>query len=109
MWDWIRHFSFTHTPQMPTALESAFLAQSAVISDVMKRQQDTIDKMQATLDRIVTAQYDRPITPPAQVIPADSIPDWVLNQQSDVREIETGINALINGNADEFMATLGAK
>lgn len=106
MWDWKRLFSATSTPRKPSALETAFLAQSKVIADVMKRQQDLIAQQQATLDRIVTAKYDRPISLPAQVIPSDKMPDWAMNDQGDVVD---PIQALSVDSDAEFLSAVGAQ
>lgn len=83
MWDWKQLFGSTST-RKASALETAFLAQSKAIADVMKRQQDLIAKQQETLDRIVTAKYDRPIATPATPVPSDPMPEWALNDQGDV-------------------------
>jgi hypothetical protein len=100
--------------QQPSALESLCLAQQQSIAATLQQQQDLLAQQQATLDRIVTARYDRPIALPAQQLPADAMSDWALNDQSDVRpaeidaEIKAGIEALTVESDAEFLAAVGA-
>lgn len=58
--------------------------------------QQMCDRLAGTLDKIVGAQYDRPVMQHA-VPPSDPPPQGLLFDQSDVRPadpIERGINAL---------------
>ena len=108
---WLKQFFITSTPRKPSALETAFLAQSKAIADVMKRQQDLIAQQQSTLDRIVTAKYDRPIALPAQVIPSDRMPDWAMTDQGDVLEPDfaAAIRSIAVESDSEFMSAVGAR
>lgn len=92
-------------------LEAAFLAQSKVLADVMKRQQDLIELQQNTLDRIVTAKYDRPIGLTPQPVPSDAMPAWAMNDQGDVRpdELEAGIQAITAEADSDFLKAVGAQ
>lgn len=76
----------------------------------MKQQQALIAQQQGTLDRIVTARYDRPYTP-AQKLPSDSLSPWALNDQGDVRpdEIEAGLSNLGVDSDEEFLKAVGAQ
>lgn len=49
----------------------------------MKRQQDTIDKLGATLDRIVTAKYDRPFTA-VEKEPNEPMPQGFIHDQAEI-------------------------
>lgn len=69
---------------------------------------EACERMQATLDKIVTAQYDRPMVQQAPP-PADPMPQGMLWDQADVRpesEIERGINALNVGSDEEFLRSV---
>lgn len=96
---WQRLFGRTPT-QRRDAVETAFIAQSKAIVEIVKQQQ-------ATLDRIVTAQYDRPIERIVHPLSDNSMPAWALNDQTDVRPdpIAAGI-ANLHEDSDE--AFLGA-
>lgn len=105
MWDWKRLFNIT---RKPPAIETVFLAQSRALAEVMKRQADTIDRMQETLDRIVTAKYDRPVVPMIEKQESANMPLFALNDQDDP-SIEAGIASLTVDSDAEFLATVGVQ
>lgn len=111
MWDWRKLFLSTATPQKPSALETAFLSQSKAIERLMAKQQDLITQQQATLDRIVTAKYDRPIGLTPQPVASDSMPEWGMNDQGDVRPDDfQGVMQAISLESDEdFLKAVGAQ
>lgn len=110
MWDWRKLFSSIGTRPKQSALETAFLSQSKAIERIMAKQQDLLAQQQATLDRIVTAKYDRPVRA-AQPMPSDSIPEWGLNDQGDVRpdEFQAGIQAITAESDSDFLNAVGAQ
>lgn len=114
MWDWRKLFGITPRQCRRDAFEEAFLrqaqAQTQTLADLMKGQQDLLRQQQETLDRIVTARYDRPIAVAAQQTVSDPMPDWALNDQGDVRpsEIEAGIRAIAVDSDEEFLSAVGA-
>lgn len=77
----------------------------------MAKQQELIAQQQATLDRIVTAKYDRPISQPIQALTPDNMPDWAMNDQGDVADPSflAGIQALTADSDAEFLQAVGAK
>ena len=107
MWDWKRLFSSTSKPHKPSALETAFLQQSKALADVMKRQQETIDKLQSTLDRIVAAKYDRPISAPVVHQPNPTMPESYMSDQGDVEGPDVASLLTVESDA-EFLKQVGA-
>lgn len=107
MWDWIGRWLGTRR-QSP--LEVAFLAQQKLIEDVVTSQREFIAQQQATLDRIVTSRYDRPIERVVHPQQNTAMPEWAMSDQGDVRpakdEIGAGIAALhVDSDADFIEAT----
>ena len=80
-----------------------------VLSEIIKRQQDTIDRMQATLDRIVAARYDRPIERSSVPTVTESMPQWAMNDQGDsrpdpnVQEIERQLGRIATATDAEWV------
>jgi len=80
-----------------------------VLLEIIKRQQDTIDAMQATLDKIVTARYDRPIERSAPPTVTEQMPLWAMNDQGDVRpdpnsqEIEQQLSRIATASDAEWV------
>ena len=109
MWDWRKYFGTTATQPQPTKpgpLEAAFLEQSKVIASILKRQQDFIAQQQETLDRIVTAKYDRPVAPSIPHIP-DQMSSWGLSDQGETREPD--LFAALDAETDaEFLKAVNA-
>lgn len=93
-------------------LEQAFLAQQKLLEQVVLRQQAMLEQQQATLDRIVTARYDRPLERVIHPAPDNSMPDWAMSDQGEVRpagpvaaagEIGAGLAALHVESDAEFL------
>lgn len=103
---WQKLFGTTNTPRKPDALEVAFLSQSKAIEKIMAKQQELIAQQQATLDRIVTARYDRPVERTIHQVVPDQMPLWGLNDQGDVDPIGTGIQNLHVESDAEFLASV---
>ena len=99
MWDFLKRSQATVTP---SPIETAFLQQSKAIERIMAKQQELIAQQQSTLDRIVTAKYDRPIE--KFVAPTQSaFPQFGLHDQSEVRpDIEADSDAA-------FLESVGVK
>lgn len=102
MWDFLKR---SHTTPQQSALETAFLQQSTALVELAKGQQATIRDQQATLDRIVTARYDRPIE---RVAPRanEQMPIWGLTDQGEVRESDPlvkMVNAIGVESDEEFL------
>lgn len=74
--------------------------------EVVRQQQETINKMQETLDRIVTAKFDRPVFVP-QKHEADLPPQGMLFDQYD--PISAGIENLTAESDAAFLNAVGAK
>lgn len=108
MWDWKKLFSITSKPHKQSAIETAFLVQSKAMAEVMKRQADTIDLLRDTLDRIVTAKYDRPIAQTIKDQEYVPMPMFALNDQDDP-SIEAGLAALTTESDEEFLAAAGVR
>lgn len=91
----------------------ALKTEASPLADVVKRQQDTIDRMQATLDRIVTAQYDKPIERHVIHTKPDQMPLWSMNDQGEVRpdedEIARGLSSIAVSSDAEFLSAVGSK
>lgn len=105
MWDWIGRWLGTRRQSTlgKTGLEAAFLAQQKLIEAVVAGQRELIAQQQATLDRIVTARYDRPLERVVQPVASEPMPAWAMSDQGDVRpdEIGAGIAALhVDSDAD---------
>lgn len=98
-------------------LLSAYIEQSRMIADLLKANlavqaganplvpvvanlQATIDKMQATLDRVVTAHYDRPIERTVQTLPNNQMGLFALNDQGDGAEDFERIAAALDEPSD---------
>lgn len=111
MWESIKQFFTTASQSKPSVLETAFLSQSKAIEKIMAKQQELIVQQQNTLDRIVTSKFDRPIALPAQTLAPDSMPDWAMNDQGDVRpdEMQAAINSLTIDSDAEFLKAVGAQ
>ena len=83
---------------------------TAVLAEIIKRQQDTIDRMQATLDRIVTARYDRPLERSSAPTVTESMPPWAMNDQGDSRpdpntqEIERQLGRIMTATDAEWVS-----
>jgi|SRR6185437_14926644 len=77
------------------------------LAEVVKRQADQIDSLQATLDRVVAAKFDRPIE---RVIhtPADNqLPLFMTSDQGDGAEDIERVMGLVNAENDsEFIAAV---
>jgi hypothetical protein len=101
----------TGTPWPPTALEALAARQQAAIERMLNQQQEQIARQQATIDRVVTAHYDRPLERVVHPVAADPMPDWALNDQGDVRpdEIEAGLKALAAESYEVFLRAVGAQ
>lgn len=92
---WLRRLIGTDKPSQSSALESAFLEQSRALIELAKRQQET-------LDRIVTARYDRPFAPVIHPQPNATMPDYMLDDQNT-------LNAALTAESDsEFLKAVGA-
>jgi len=82
---------------------------TAVLAEIIKRQQDTIDRMQATLDRIVTVRYDRPVERSSAATVTESMPQWAMNDQGDSRpdpnaqEIERQLGRIMTATDAEWV------
>lgn len=83
---------------------------TAVLAEIIKRQQDTIDRMQATLDKIVTARYDRPLERNSAPTVTESMPQWAMNDQGDSRpdpntqEIERQLGRIMSATDAEWVS-----
>lgn len=74
----------------------------AALLEVVRRQQDT-------LDRIVGAQYDRPIVRTVHPIVSDQMPQWGLNDQGDSAQpdpIASGIGNLHVDSDEAFLNSI---
>lgn len=115
MWEWIRRWRITGTrsPRRgalseESALLSAFRGQQKLIESVVTAQQQLIAQQQATLDRIVTARYDRPLERVVHPVQAEPMPAWAMSDQGDVEPatkdpIGAGIAALSVENDADFL------
>lgn len=92
-------------------LEALAVSQSKAIERIMVQQQELIAQQQATLDRIVTAQYDRPIERIVHPVSTDTMPEWGMNDQSSSvpSEIESGLAAMTVDSDAEFLAAVGVE
>lgn len=95
MLDWLRRLIGTRMPQ-PSALETAFLAQSQALIDLAHKQQET-------LDRIVAARFDRPYATHTPQEPNATMPEYMLNDQTSV------VASLTLESDDEFLKTVGVQ
>jgi hypothetical protein len=88
-------------PQRRDAVETAFIAQSKALTEIIRQQQ-------ATLDRIVTAQYDRPIERIVHPVEDNRMSSWALNDQGDVRPdpIAKGIENLHAESDTDFLGAV---
>lgn len=94
MWASIRRLIGTAKPSPSSALETAFLEQSRALIELAKSQQET-------LDRIVTARYDRPFQPKIEARPNATMPEYMLDDQN--------IGAALTAESDsEFLKMVGA-
>lgn len=107
-------------------LLSAFIEQSRLISDIARqfvgtqtqpnplipvvdKLQAVIEAQQATLDRIVTAKYDKPIERVVHPVQSEQLPMFAMNDQGDVRPddpIKTGIENLHVESDAAFLASV---
>jgi hypothetical protein len=93
---WLRRLIGTDKPSPSSALETAFLEQSRALVEICRQQHET-------LDRIVTARYDRPFAPKIDPQPNATMPDYMLDDQS------ATIGAAITAETDaEFLKMVGA-
>jgi hypothetical protein len=88
MWAWMKRFAGTR--QRP-ALEEALLAQQKLIERMAEGQREIISQQQATLDRIVTARFERPLERTVHDLPDNALPEWGMTDQSEVRPPASGI------------------
>ena len=106
MWDWLKRLFSTNASPKQDGLLALLLAQQKLIEQTVLKQQDVIAQQQTTLDRIVTARYDRPVERVVHPIAADPLPGWAMNDQGDVRPsdpIGAGIGALHVDSDEEFL------
>jgi hypothetical protein len=90
-------------------METAFLAMVKANAEVMKRQQNTIDRLQETLDRIVTAKYDRPVMSAPQRHVPEQMPDFMLSDQGDGEGPRLDVAAALTTEKDsDFLEMVGA-
>lgn len=93
---WLRRLIGTDKPSPSSALETAFLEQSRALVELSRQQQ-------ATLDRIVTARYDRPFQPKIEPIAPATMPEFMLDDQSST------LSAALTAESDsEFLKMVGA-
>lgn len=107
MWAWIKRLLNTNPPS-PSTLEQAFLTQQKLLEQIVKKQQATIDTLVATNDKVITAHYDRPVERVVHPVAADSMPQWALNDQTDVRPdpIAAGLQNLHVESDEEFVSAV---
>jgi hypothetical protein len=92
---WLRRLIGTDKQPQSSALETAFLEQSRALVEICRKQQET-------LDRIVTARYDRPFQPKIEERPNPTMPEYMLDDQG-------AIGAAIMAESDEeFLKVVGA-
>jgi hypothetical protein len=98
---WTRLFGSTATSASNTALEA--------LCELMKGQQKLLAQQQETLDRIVTARYDRPLERSRATAPTEPLPSWAMNDQGDSRpdpeaaEIERQLSRIATASDAEWV------
>lgn len=95
MWVSIKRFLSIDTPLRSTPPNKPALTQDETITQAYIRQNKQLvtllQKQQETLDRIVAAKYDRPVTAPIEQIdnrPPDAMLFDVLGSESDAEFLE---------------------